>query len=201
MKKLFDARVDIIDPFEKGIFTYKDNAFKTKKVESEENKFKKIKDDSKKFIRYIEDESKGIDYDLFEDYFSFSVPSALAKQLYEIKNRRENDGWVELIRARWSNLKDKIEKMSKKNIENEKPGKMLKIVEEILKFNREKQLGQGLKILTPNQMLSRSPITLAQLKARNNSEKLKNEIRQFLYSLYRPKKLTKQLYKSLIDII
>ena len=61
--------------------------------------------------------------------------------------------------------------------------------------------GKGLKILTPNQMLSRLPITLAQLKAGNNSEKLKNEIRQLLYSLYRLKKLTKQLYKSLIDII
>ena len=60
---------------------------------------------------------------------------------------------------------------------------------------------KGLKILTPNQMLSRLPITLAQLKAGNNSEKLKNEIRQLLYSLYRSKKLTKQLYKSLIDII
>ena len=65
----------------------------------------------------------------------------------------------------------------------------------------QKQLGQGLKILTPNQILSRLPITLAQLKTRNNSEKLKNEIRQLLYSLYRSKKLTKQLYKSLIDII
>ena len=61
--------------------------------------------------------------------------------------------------------------------------------------------GKGLKILAPNQMLHRLPITLAQLKARNNSEKLKNEIRQLLYSLYRSKKLTKQLYKSLIDII
>ena len=61
--------------------------------------------------------------------------------------------------------------------------------------------GSGLKILTPNQMLSRLPITLAQLKAGNNSEKLKNEIRQLLYSLYRSKKLTKQLYKSLVDII
>ena len=60
---------------------------------------------------------------------------------------------------------------------------------------------EGLKILTPDQMLSRLPITLAQLKAGNNSEKLKNEIRQLLYSLYRSKKLTKQLYKSLIDII
>ena len=63
------------------------------------------------------------------------------------------------------------------------------------------QQGQGLKILTPDQMFSRLPITLAQLKAGNNSQKLKNEIRQLLYSLYRSKKLTKQLYKSLIDII
>ena len=50
-------------------------------------------------------------------------------------------------------------------------------------------------------MFNRLPISLAQLKTGNNSEKLKNEIRQSLYSLYRSKKLTKQLYKSLIDII
>ena len=66
---------------------------------------------------------------------------------------------------------------------------------------RRNQQGQGLKILTPNQMLSRLPISLAQLKAGNNSEKLKNEIRQLFYSLYRSKKLTKQLYKSFVDII
>ena len=59
----------------------------------------------------------------------------------------------------------------------------------------------GLKLLTRNQMLSRLPISLAQLKAGDNSEKLRNEIRQLLYSLYRSKTLTKQLYKSLIDII
>ena len=68
--------------------------------------------------------------------------------------------------------------------EIEQPDKILNIVEEILDFNRQ-QLGQGLKILTPNQMLSRLPISLAQLKAGNNSEKLKNEIRQLLYSSYR----------------
>ena len=68
-------------------------------------------------------------------------------------------------------------------------------------FNGLTKKGDGLKILTPNQMLSRLPITLAQLKAGNNSEKLKNEIRQLLYSLYRSKKLKKQLYKSLINII
>ena len=78
----------------------------------------------------------------------------------------------------------------------------MNLVKEILKFNQLKQQqGEGLKILTPNQMLSRLPISLAQLRAGNNSEKLKNEIRQLLYSLYRSKKLTKQIYKSLIDII
>ena len=50
-------------------------------------------------------------------------------------------------------------------------------------------------------MLSRLPITLAQLNAGNNSEKLKNEIRQLLYSLNRSKTLTKQLQKGLIDTI
>ena len=66
---------------------------------------------------------------------------------------------------------------------------------------RRNKTGDGLKILTPDQMLSRLTISLAQLKAGNNSEKLKNKIRQLLYSLYRSKKLTKQLYKSLVDII
>ena len=89
----------------------------------------------------------------------------------------------------------------KKNFFFEQPDKILKIAKEILDFNKQNQIGKGLKILTPDQMLSRLPITLAQLKAGNNSEKLKNEIRQLLYSLYRSKKLTKQIYKSLIDTI
>ena len=108
---------------------------------------------------------------------------------------------VNVIKSGLIDLKNKIKEMSEDEKKIEKPDKILKIVEEILKFNKQKQSGQGLKILTPNQMLSRLPITLAQLKAGNNSEKLKNEIRQLLYSLYRSKKLTKQLYKSLIDII
>ena len=91
--------------------------------------------------------------------------------------------------------------MKKKIKKNEQPNKILKIVEEILEFNKQNQSGKGLKILTPNQMLSRLPITLAQLNAGNNSEKLKNEIRQLLYSLYRSKKFAKQIYKSLIDTI
>ena len=79
--------------------------------------------------------------------------------------------------------------MSEDEKKMEKPDKILKIVEEILDFNKKirKQQGSGLKILTSNQMLSRLPTTLAQLKAGNNSGKLKNKIRQLLYSLYRSK--------------
>ena len=81
--------------------------------------------------------------------------------------------------------------------ENEK---IIDIVEKVIEHDRQNQ-GQGSKILTPNQILSRLPISLAQLKAGNNSKKLKNEIRQLLYSLYRSKKLTKNVYKILVDII
>ena len=56
----------------------------------------------------------------------------------------------------------------------------------------------GLKILTDKQMLNRLPILLAQIQAGNNSIKLKNEIRQILYSLYWSKVLTKTVYNNLI---
>ena len=82
--------------------------------------------------------------------------------------------------------------------ENEK---IIDIVERILEFNNKIQSEEGLKILTPSQMLSRLLTTLAQSNTGNNSEKLKNEIRQLLCSLYRSKKLTRHIYKSLVDII
>ena len=81
-------------------------------------------------------------------------------------------------------LKEEIEEMSEEERKIEKPDKIIKIVEEILKFNKQKQEGQDIKVLTPSQMLSRLPISLAQLEAGNNSEELKNEIKQLLNSLY-----------------
>ena len=138
---------------------------------------------------------------MFENYFIFVAPTALTKTLYEITNRKENDKLVNVIKSGLIYLKDETKKMTKDEKEAEKTDKILESVKEILNFNKVKLSGQGLKILTPNQMLSRLPISLAQLKAGNNYEKLKNEIRQLFYSLYRSKKLIKQLYKSLIDII
>ena len=52
--------------------------------------------------------------------------------------------------------------------------------------------GEGLRILTPKQMIQRLPIALAQVKAGNTSENLLNEIRQVIYSLYQAKEITKK---------
>ena len=65
----------------------------------------------------------------------------------------------------------------------------------------DNQKGKGLKILTSQQMLNRLPILLAQIQAGNNSIKLKIEIRQILYSLYRSKVLTKTAYNNLIKVM
>ena len=67
--------------------------------------------------------------------------------------------------------------------------------------DEESQEGKGLKILTPNQMLKRLPIALAQVKAGNNSESLLNEIRQIVHSLYRSKEITKKVYNNIINSI
>ena len=64
-----------------------------------------------------------------------------------------------------------------------------------------KTKGTGLKILTPKQMLQRLPISLAQVKAGNNSESVLNEIRQIVYSLYQSKQITKKVYNNIIKSI
>ena len=65
----------------------------------------------------------------------------------------------------------------------------------------KRQKGQVLKIMTPSQLITRLPTLLAQLKTGNNNQKLKNEIRQIAYSLYRSKNLTKTIYNNLMNTI
>ena len=75
------------------------------------------------------------------------------------------------------------------------------VIEKISKFSdkEESEIGKGLKIMTPEQMITRLPILLAQKQAGNNSQKLNNEIRQITYSLYRSKNLSKTVYNHLIN--
>ena len=105
-----------------------------------------------------------------------------------------------MINSGLKDLKKEIKNMSQEEKETEEPDKIVEIVEKILEFNKQQQ-GTGLKILTPNQILSRLPNSLAQLKAGNNSDKLKNEIRQLFYSLYCSKNMTKQVYNNLMNYI
>ena len=100
---------------------------------------------------------------------------------------------VQWKRWNWNDSKDEIK--------FERPDEIEDIIEKILLFNKQNQEGQGLKVLTPEQMLSKLPITFAQLKAGNNSEKLKILITQLLYSLYHSKKLTNPICISVINTI
>ena len=150
-----------------------------------------------KLNEWINKKQTGIDRELFKNHFNFQRPSDMLKMVYQKNDKKKNNGLVNLIKGALNGLKKEIEKMSEDEKESEKSNEIIDIVEKFLEFNKQMQEGQGLKILPPNQMLSRLPISLAQLKAGNISEKLKSEIIQLLHSLYRSKTLTKNIYKSL----
>ena len=148
---MFEARKDIIDLFKGGTFPYKGDVFKTKKEQSkeksevkeelkeeseEELKEESKEERSKKFTEYIEKESKYINYDLFKTYFNFSLPSALAKQFHETKNKNKNNKLVNVVNNGLSDLKDNIKKMSEDEKKIEQPDKVLEIVEKILDFDK-----------------------------------------------------------------
>ena len=162
--------------------------------------FKKLKK-SKEFNELINKEETDRNIELFRKHFSFQRHSEMLKAVYATNNKRKNEKLVTMIESGSSDIKNEIKEMSDDEIEIEKPDKIVNIVEKILEFNRQNQEGQGLKILTADQMISRSPISVAQLIVGNNSEKLKNEIRQLLYCLYRWKKLTKAIFNNLINTI
>ena len=122
---------------------------------------------------------------MFNHYFDYSSPSNMLSRLSDAKDD-VNKNLVYLIKKSLAKIKNIVRKVPEnKRLTIEENEKILDIVERILELNNENQLGLGLKILTPNQIVKRLPISLAQLKAGYNSEKLKNEIGELLYSLYR----------------
>ena len=204
-KKLLDLRVEIYKKFvlEEKSLKFEKSIGKTVKWKNQKDNFSETPEQKKfnNFLAQIKEEQKNIDINWFKNVFNYKTPDEILKYLPSLKTTDNYNQATSLIEENCTDFKDEVEIMSEGDKKN-KGVKILNIIENILNFTlKERKIGQGLKILTPNQMLSRLPITLAQLKAGNNSEKLKNEIRQLLYSLYRSKKLTKQLYKSLVDII
>ena len=154
-----------------------------------------------KIIKYIAEKEVDINEKLFKKSFEFKKPSDMLMYLNKTNDEEKNNELVTVINSGLKVLEEEIKKISKEEKEIEDLELIVEIIEEILKSNEQSQPGKGLKILTPNQMLNRLPISLTQLEARNNSEKLKNEIRQLLYSLYRSKNMTKQVYNNLIKCI
>ena len=126
----------------------------------------------------INKEDAHVNNELFKKHFKVEKPTLNYEVLRKTNDKEKNIELVNVINSGLKDLKEEIKKMSEAEIENEDPESIVEIVEKILKFNKQnQQKGQGIKILTPNQMLNRLPIALAQLQAGNNSNKLKNEIR------------------------
>ena len=128
-------------------------------------------------LRDIAEEEENINNELFQKYFTFTKPSLMLKIFKNEDDKEKHNDFVNVTKSGLIDLKD-ITKMTENEKRNEQLDRVIAIVEEILEFNRQIQEGQGLQILTPDQMLSRLLIYLVQLKAGNNSVKLKNEIRQ-----------------------
>ena len=157
--------------------------------------------DYKKFNRLTDAKERDINDEIVRNHFLVQDLGDLLKKLRKSPNISErNQIQVNLINSGLRDPKEEIEDMNEPEKETENPNEIVDIIENILEFNKQQQ-ETDIKILTPNQLLSRLLILLSQLKVENDSEKLQNEIRQFLYSLYRSKKLTKKLYKTLHDII
>ena len=149
----------------------------------------------------IKGKEQNINNELFKTYFTdYQSPSIMYKKLREPENTEITKTGADLFKKVLNKLKRIIGKTPKDDAaEIEENGKIIDVVERILELNNKIQSGQELKILTTSQMLlSRLPIYLSQLKAGINSEKLKNEIKQLLYSLYRPQELSKTIYNNLI---
>ena len=201
-----------------------DNDYKNKLLLSKEREI--FKDIYNKRLDKIEELNNKIDYNNLKyfvvssgDEYSFDKlndPIAFLNNikkgkisLEEAKNKQQNyRNYLDNIRRGNKNA-NKRKTLVNINIHFNARNDAIKFIEgygsmilEAKKLAKEQE-GTGLKILTPNQMLKRLPIALAQIKAGNNSESLLNEIRQIAYSLYRSKEITKKykIYNNIIKSI
>ena len=143
-------------------------------------------------VKFIGEE-KNIINKLYKEYFTiYQSRSHMYKKLRKTEGEK-NEDQVYLIKEVLNRMEKAIKNVSEnKTFKIKENKKKINIVERILYFNQLERKGQRLEILTPNQMLRRLPITLAQLKAENNSEKLKNEIWQIIVFFVQIKKTYKK---------
>ena len=135
-------------------------------------------------------QNKETNNDLVSKHFLLQDLGSLLEKLWRSKNDSErNKIQVNLINCGLRDLKEEIKNMGEEEKQIENPDEIVSLVEMIFEFNRQQQ-GQGLKILTPNQMFSRLSISLAQLKTRQG---LKTDAIKTLYTnLVKEQELKKQ---------
>ena len=139
-------------------FEGKEQQQTSKKPDKKELPKKPTKDDLKKFNEWVNQKEPDINRESFQKHFNFQRPGAMLKVWYTTSNKKKNNNLVILIKSGFSDLKKETENMSEEGKEIEKPNEIIDIVEKILEFKDQTQRGQGLKILTPDQMLSWWPI-------------------------------------------
>ena len=167
----------------------------------EKNKY--IDSEIDKFLDKYENENVYISYNKNKNKFNTEEITKSLKNLHnKLINFSEFDEDYNKFMNNVKGFEDyKAEKEPGSVSPNQKKMKRyVKILKDIVDFYNPKsgKKGEGLKILTNQQMLNRLAILLAQIQAGNNSIKLKNETRQILYSLYRSKALTKTVHNKLI---
>ena len=112
-----------------------------KKPDKKESPRKSTKNSVRKFSDLINKEETPMNKEVFQKHFNFARPSALLKELYrmESKKKKTNKEHVDLIKSGLRDLEDGNKRMSENEIEIEKPGIMVNIIEKILEFNRQNQ--------------------------------------------------------------
>ena len=172
-------------------------------IKNSVNKNKKLVEMLKKFL----DKRKIIDITWIDD------PELFNQINNDVTNRYRKDrdstellsiqDFLDDINNEYIENKDDAREKFKNLKNNLKSDELKDIFKELERsiFGYEELSGSGLKILTNKQMLNRLLILLVQIQAGNNSNELKNEARQILYSLYRLKELTKTVYNNLIKAI
>ena len=188
-----------------------------KRLDKIEELNNKIDYDNLKYV--VASSGKTFDFGVSEDPIAFLNDIKKGKiSLEEAKNKQQNYlNYLNVIRRGNKNANQK-KTLANINIHFNARNNAIKFIEdygsmilEAKKLARQEGEGVGktsranegerVKILTPNQMLKRLPIALAQITAGNNSESLLNEIRQIAYSFYRSKEITKKVYNNIIKSI
>ena len=119
------------------------------------------------------EEQRNTDMSLFKDVLGYETPGKILQTLHNLKRADSYNQEAFSIENIVVNFGNRVKKMSE-GVNKNKGQEILTIVSKILDFclNERNQQRFGLKILIPNQMHSRLPVCLSQLKAGNNSEKL-----------------------------